>query len=207
MSAASRRGLRRGLWLCAGLVAAAALSIGACSRHAPPAGDNAAVPEKPSAIGGPFRLVDTTGRTVTDQSLKGRPYAIFFGFTRCPDACPTTMSRLALLRQRLGPDADRIAILFVSVDPEHDKPADIASFLSMFDTPVTGLTGSPAAIRQIQQAFRVVVEHVPLPNGDYTIDHSTAVYLMDRHGRFFEPMSATDSVEANLGQLHALLRI
>jgi protein SCO1/2 len=204
------RGLRRGLLTAAALLAIC-LTVLAVLRLRHP-GDVAVQPaagaeQAPTALGGPFRLANTRGATVTDATLRGRPYALFFGFTRCPDACPTTISRMALLNRRLGADAGKLAYVFVSVDPHHDKPADIASFLSMFDVPVIGLTGNETELKGIERAFGVYVNRVPLPNGDYTIDHSTTVYLMDRDGRFFEPMSATEPVDDNLAQLRKLIAI
>jgi protein SCO1/2 len=170
-------------------VVAAAVALSACSGS--PGTGNASTESETSSIGGAFSLTDTAGRVVSDQSLKGKPFAIFFGFTRCPDVCPTTMSRMALLRQQLGGDADKLNIVFVSVDPEHDKPEDIKSFLSMFPAPVIGLTGNDAQLKRIEDAYRVFVKRVPLDSGDYTIDHTAAIYLVDRNGAFFEPMNAS----------------
>lgn len=155
--------------------------------------------------GGPFQLVDTKGATVTDQTLKGKPYAIFFGFTRCPDVCPTTMSRMALLHKRLGAKADKLNIIFVSVDPEHDKRENIAGFLSMFDAPVIGLTGTPQQLAQIQKAYGIYVERVPLPSGDYTIDHTARILLFDRQGGFVETMDSHASEQQAVSQLERLI--
>lgn len=155
--------------------------------------------------GGPFRLIDTTGEVVTDQTLRGKPYAIFFGFTRCPDVCPTAMSRMALLHQRLGAAADRVNIVFVSVDPEHDQREDIASFLSMFDVPVIGLTGTQEELEQIEKAYNVYVERVPLPNGDYTIDHTARILLFDRDGKFAETMDSNAPESKAVAQLKRLI--
>ncbi|MFA5963124.1 MAG: SCO family protein [Sphingomonas sp.] len=160
-----------------------------------------------TATGGAFSLTDVDGRTVTDQTLKGKPFAIFFGFTRCPDVCPTTMSRMAQLHKLLGADADKLNIVFVSVDPEHDKSEDIKSFLSMFPAPVIGLTGTPDQLKRIETAYRVYVKREPLEGSDYTIDHTAAIYLIDRTGAFFEPMSSSEPVEANLEQLRKLIAI
>lgn len=163
-------------------------------------------PAEQAAPGGSFQLTDTAGRTVTDRTLRGKPYAIFFGFARCPDICPTTMARMALLHERLGADATRLSIVFVSVDPEHDKPADIASFLSMFEVPAIGLTGTPAQLAAAEKAFRIYVERVPLPNGDYTIDHSAKIMLFDREGRYAGAMDAAMPEDQALTQLRQLIR-
>lgn len=180
MSNPARRGLQRGLILCGVLIAAIALFL-IWPRSS---GTEGAVASHETAIGGPFTLTDQNGRTVTDRTLRGKPFAIFFGFTRCPDVCPTTMQRMTQLRKQLGPDGDRFAIVFVSVDPGHDKREDIASFLSMFDTPVIGLTGTPAQLDGIQKAYKVYVAKVPLDGGDYTVDHTATVFLMGRRGEF-----------------------
>ncbi|WP_199554183.1 SCO family protein [Sandaracinobacteroides hominis] len=137
-----------------------------------------------SAIGGPFTMTDQNGRTVTDESLKGRPYAIFFGFTRCPDVCPTTLSHMAAWRKQLGRDGDKFDVVFVSVDPEHDSQQGLASYLTLFDTPVTGLRGTPEQLAGIVKAYKVFYAKVPQAGGDYTIDHTASIYLMDSKGRF-----------------------
>lgn len=201
MTPAQHNGAGYRLIVCA--ITAAALLIAGCSKSDSGSAQSGATGE--SSIGGLFRLTDTRGRTVTDETLRGKAFAIFFGFTRCPDVCPTTLNRMSELHRRLGADADKLNIVFVSVDPEHDKREDIASYLTLFPAPVTGLTGTTAELKQIQNAFRVYAHKVPLPGGDYTVDHTAFVYLMDANGRFFEPMSASEPIEANLGQIRKLI--
>lgn len=184
-------------------LAAAGLIVGMAGCSGEPGGQTAAAKE--AGPGGPFRLVDTKGATVTEQTLKGKPYAMFFGFTRCPDVCPTTMSKMALLHSKLGADADKMNIVFVSVDPEHDQKEDIASFLSMFDAPVIGLTGSQAELEKMAAAYKVYVERVPLPNGDYTIDHTARILLFDREGQFAETMDAAEPEERAVARLKRLI--
>jgi protein SCO1/2 len=172
------RWLRIALWVAAA-VAVAALLFGIQGANRQVADSNYA-----ALFGGPFTLTDTKGRTVTEADLKGRPYAMFFGFTRCPEVCPTTLSSLTRLHQALGKDAERLRIVFVSVDPGHDTPAGLGQYLASFPIPVTGLTGTPEQLAQIQKGYAVYVKKVPLDGGDYTIDHTAAVYLMDAEGRF-----------------------
>ncbi|MFZ4690383.1 MAG: SCO family protein [Polymorphobacter sp.] len=172
------RWLRIALWVAA-VVAVAALLFGIQGANRQAADSNYA-----ALFGGPFTLTDTQGRTVTESDLKGRPYAMFFGFTRCPEVCPTTLSSLTRLHQALGKDAERLRIVFVSVDPGHDTLASLGTYLASFPIPVTGLTGTPAQLAQIQKGYAVYVKKVPLEDGDYTIDHTAAVYLMDAQGRF-----------------------
>jgi protein SCO1/2 len=142
-----------------------------------------------SAIGGPFKLVDQDGKPVTEQVLKGRPTLIFFGFTHCPDVCPTALFEMSEILGKLGPDAGRVGIYFVSVDPERDTPAVLKDYLSSFDPHLHGLTGTPEAIAAIMKAYRVYAKKVPLEGGDYTMDHSALVYLMDKEGRFVAPFN------------------
>ncbi len=137
-----------------------------------------------SAIGGPFRLTDQNGRTVTDQDLKGRPFLVFFGYTHCPDVCPTTLFDVSEIFTRLGPDADRVGALFVTVDPERDTPATLKDYMASFDPHLRGLTGDPAAVAATEKAYRVYSKKVPLDEGDYAMDHTSIVYLMDKDGQF-----------------------
>ncbi len=143
----------------------------------------------PSAIGGPFSLVDQNGRTVTDQDLRGRPFLVFFGFTHCPDVCPTTLFELSEVLGKLGTDAGKVSALFVTVDPERDTPAQMKDYLSSFDPHLVGLTGDPSAIAAVAKEYRVYVKKVPLDHGDYTMDHTALVYLMDKDGRFVAPFN------------------
>src|ERR1700692_925382 len=142
-----------------------------------------------AAVGGPFHLEDQNGKPVSDQDLKGRPFLVFFGFTHCPDICPTTLFEISQLLRTLGPDADRTGALFITVDPERDTPAVIKDSLSSFDPHLRGLTGDPAAVGAAIKAYRVYAKKVPLDKGDYTMDHTAVVYLMDKDGRFVAPFS------------------
>lgn len=195
------RALRPWLWV---LVGIASLVLGALlARHllddgAPPKGAS-------DGIGSHFTLVDRAGKTVTAQTLKGQPYAIFFGFTRCPDVCPTTLSRMAHLRKMLGKDGDKFRIVFVSVDSGHDKPADVGAYVDLFGTPIMGLTGSDDQIAYAARSFRVFYKKVPVEGSNYTIDHSAFVVLMDRNGLFKSILSDADSEEAALSELRAII--
>jgi protein SCO1/2 len=141
-----------------------------------------------AAIGGPFELTDQDGRPFTDRALKGRPFLVFFGFTHCPDVCPTTLFEVSEILRALGPDADKVAALFVTVDPERDTPDKLKDYLSSFDPHLRGLTGDPAALAAMTKAYRVYVRKVPQGDG-YTMDHTAIVYLMDKDGRFVKPLS------------------
>ena len=143
----------------------------------------------PAAIGGPFQLTDQTGQTVTDKSLKGKPTLIFFGFTHCPDVCPTSLFEISEVLKAMGKDADRVNAVFVSVDPERDTQASMKDYLSSFDPHLKGLTGDPEAVAKMISAFRVYAKKVPLKDGDYTMDHTALIYLMDRDGHFVSPFN------------------
>jgi protein SCO1/2 len=143
----------------------------------------------PAAIGGPFQLTDQAGQTVTDQNLKGKPTLIFFGFTHCPDVCPTSLFEISEVLKAMGKDADRVNALFVSVDPERDTAAAMKDYLSSFDPHLKGLTGNPESIAKVLSAYRVYSKKVPLKDGDYTMDHTALIYLMDRDGRFVSPFN------------------
>lgn len=197
---ARNRALKRGLAL-AGLLV---LAIGGAafyqmSRQPTPI-------STASAYGGAFSLVDPSGKRVTDETLKGKPFAIFFGFTRCPDVCPTTLAMMARYRKELGADGMKFDIVFVSLDPEHDKPADIGQYLTLFDTPITGLTGTPAEIAKIVKGYHVFYEKVPQPGGDYTIDHTATVFLMDSDGRLQGTISHDEAPALAIEKLKMLAR-
>jgi len=142
-----------------------------------------------SAVGGPFKLIDQDGRTVTEQDVKGKPLLVFFGFTHCPDVCPTTLFDISEIFRKLGPDADRAEALFITVDPERDTPEAMKSYLSSFDPHLLGLTGDAAAVDGVVKAYRAYAKKVPNPDGSYTMDHTALVYLMDKEGRFVAPFN------------------
>jgi protein SCO1/2 len=140
-------------------------------------------------IGGPFRLTDQDGHVVSDQDLRGKPFLVFFGFTHCPDVCPTTLFDVSEVLRSLGPDADRVGAEFITVDPERDTTASIKDYLSSFDPHLRGLTGDPDAIKAVAKAYRVYYKKIPLEGGDYTMDHTAIVYLMGKDGRFIAPFN------------------
>jgi protein SCO1/2 len=141
-----------------------------------------------SGVGGPFALTDQNGKPITDADFKGKPFLVFFGYTHCPDVCPTALFDISEVMRALGPDADRTAALFVSVDPDRDTPAVLKDYLSSFDPHLRAATGDQAALDKIEKAYRVYAKKVPTgKDGDYSMDHSAIVYLMDKDGRFVAP--------------------
>jgi protein SCO1 len=142
----------------------------------------------PSAVGGPFNLVDQNSKPITDKDMNGRPFLVFFGFTHCPDVCPTTLFDVSEIFRALGPEKD-VRALFITVDPERDTPAVLKDYLSSFDPRVIGVTGDSAAIAAVEKAYRVYAKKVPLDGGGYTMDHTAIVYLMGKDGRFVTPFN------------------
>ena len=143
----------------------------------------------PSAIGGPFRLTDQAGQTVTEKNLQGKPTLIFFGFTHCPDVCPTSLFEISEVLRAMGKDADRVNAYFISVDPERDTASAMKDYLSSFDPHLKGLTGDADAVAKVISGFRVYAKKVPLKDGDYTMDHTALIYLMDHDGKFVSPFN------------------
>jgi len=158
-----------------------------------------------ASIGGPFALEDQNGKPFTDGDMKGRPHLVFFGYTHCPDVCPTTLFELSELIKKLGPDADRAGVIFITVDPERDTPAVMKDYLSNFDPHLRGLTGDPAAVAAALRVYRVYAKKVPLKDADYTMDHTAVVYLMDKDGRFVAPFNLKQTPEAAADQLRRYL--
>lgn len=187
-------------WIAAGIAAVATVLcvVWAADRLAHPASSARA------AVGGPFTLVDTQGHTVTDRDLQGKPSVIYFGFTYCPEICPTTLTAMTQWIKALGPDADKLNFAFVTIDPERDTPAQMKLYLSAFDPHIRGLTGTTAQVARIAKAYGVYYQKVPIVGGGYTMDHSTAVYLMDSRGRFDSVITYQEPSQQAVGQLRAL---
>ena len=148
-----------------------------------------------AAVGGPFRLTDQDGRTVTDEDLKGRTSLVFFGFTHCPDVCPTTLFDISQIMHALGPDADRTRAVFITIDPERDTQGVLKDYLSSFDPHLRGATGDLSAITAVAKEYRVYFRKVAIDGGDYTMDHTAITYLMDKDMRFVSPFNLKRSTE------------
>lgn len=156
-------------------------------------------------IGGPFTLTASDGKPFPSSRLNGKPAAIFFGFTHCPDVCPTTLARLAKLRRQLGQGEDALSIVFVSVDPERDTPAEVANYMSLYETPIIGLTGTPAQVEQVKKQFRIYSRKVEQPGGGYSVDHTAAVMLMDKNGQFVATISPEEGDQVALDKLKRIV--
>ena len=145
----------------------------------------------PSSIGAPFRLMSSDGKSVSDADLKGDVVVMFFGYTHCPDVCPTTLFEVSELFRKLGEGA-KIRGVFVSVDPERDTPEILKDYLGSFDKRIIGLSGDRAALEPMLKAYRVYARKNPAANGEYSMDHSAIVYLMDKQMRFIGPLNLGD---------------
>ncbi|MBV8616909.1 MAG: SCO family protein [Acetobacteraceae bacterium] len=154
-----------------------------------------------AAIGGPFTLENGNGQAVTDRDFRGKYMLVYFGYTYCPDVCPTTLTELAGALDKLGPKAARVQPVFITVDPQRDTPATIKQYTSAFSPRIVGLTGTPEQIAAVERAYHVfAAKHVtgPGPN-DYGMDHSSVLYLMGPNGRFIAPIDA-DQTAPQLAQ-------
>lgn len=158
-----------------------------------------------SDVGGPFSLTDMNGRAVTEATFAGRPHVFFFGYTHCPDVCPTTLGEYAALKQQLGADANKVELIFVTVDPERDTPAVLKDYLSSFGDIVLGLTGTRPQTDAIIAAFRVYAKKVPADDGDYTMDHTAASFMFDRNGRFRGTIGYQEDQASALQKLKSLI--
>jgi protein SCO1/2 len=145
-------------------------------------------------IGGAFALQDGGGQTVSNQTLKGKPFLVYFGYTHCPDVCPTELARISDILSKMGDKA--IPTLFITVDPERDTPKVMQDYVSSFNPAVVGLSGGPEAVGATEKTFRVYSRKgEKQPDGDYSMDHSSIVYLMDKNGAFVEAFNVERSPE------------
>lgn len=157
------------------------------------------------AIGGPYRLHGTNGEIVTEASFPGKAKALFFGFTHCPDVCPTTLFEAGNWLKALGPDADRMQMLYITVDPERDTVEQMTAYLTAFDPRIIGLSGTREEIDPVIREFRIYARKVPLEDGDYTMDHSAAVLLFRPDGSFAGTVDYTDPPETAITKLKRLV--
>jgi protein SCO1 len=149
-----------------------------------------------SLIGGPFTLEDGNGKTVTDRSFRGKYMLVYFGYTFCPDVCPTTLNAVADAMDRLGPKADRVQPLFITVDPKRDTPPVVKEYAAAFGPRMIGLTGTPAQIEAVAKEYRVYYKERRTGSGpDYLMDHSSVLYLIGPDGGFVAPIRADQSGE------------
>jgi protein SCO1/2 len=159
---------------------------------------------KRTNFGGAFTLVGADGKSFSSQSLEGKPYAIYFGFTRCGDVCPTTLSRLVKLRRAAGPE-QALAIVFVTIDPANDGPKEVGQYAKLFGSPIIGLTGSQAQIDQVKKQYGIFAQ--PMPHGAIgkQFEHTATVLLFDRGGRFIGTITPDEPDDSAVASMKALI--
>ncbi len=156
-------------------------------------------------LGAPFELVRHDGRPITEKAFEGRAYALFFGFTFCPDVCPTTLAEASSWMKELGPDGDKVDFYFVTVDPERDSPEALARYISSFDPRITGITGDPLKIGKLLDSYKIYAEKVNLDDGDYTMDHTASVLLFRADGSLQGTVGYGEAQETAVAKLQILV--
>ncbi len=155
-----------------------------------------------TGIGGPFTLEDGDGHPVTDRDFHGRYLLVYFGYTFCPDVCPTTLNEVATALDTLGPKADRLQVVFITVDPKRDTPSVVRDYAASFSPRIKGLTGTPEQIETAAREYRVYFAPQPATGGGaYTVDHSSILYLMDPEGQFVVPIRTDQTGEAMAAEI------
>ena len=193
---------RIAIWAAVVVLAVAAVYLTVAGRQP---GNPVTGPIAVATVGGAFSLTDQTGATVTEAALKGHPSALFFGYTFCPDVCPTTLADLTLYLSKLGPGGDKLKVYFVTVDPERDTQKVMAEYLQAFDPRITGLTGPRPAIDQVLKAYKVYSKKVDGENGaPYTMDHTATVYLLDDKAEMVGTIDYQEKPEDALAKLKRL---
>ena len=201
MTVATLRAIRVAAWVAVVAVAAIAVWLAVVNKPAEVEGGVAT-----ATIGGPFELTDQTGRAVTEAALQGHPSALFFGYTFCPDVCPTTLADITLWLRDLGEAGDALKVYFITVDPERDTEEQMARYLQAFDPRIVGLTGSQTAIDQVIAAYRVYARKVEVEGGGpYLMDHTAAVYLLDSDAQFAGTVDYGEDRESVLTKLTRLI--
>jgi protein SCO1 len=157
----------------------------------------------PGGIGGPFTLLDGDGHSVTDRDFRGHYLLVYFGYTFCPDVCPTTLTAVAAAFDKLGPQAGKVQALFITVDPQRDTPAVVRDYAAAFSPHIRGLTGTPEQIETVAREYRVYYapQRSAAAGDNYTVDHSSILYLMGPDGRFIEPIRADETGEAMAAEI------
>jgi protein SCO1/2 len=186
------------LWLLVALAVVGAAGLFLWPRTTVPAAD-----QQPASLGGPFTLVGGDGKAFSSAALPGKPYAIYFGFTRCGDVCPTTLARLTRLRDQAGA-RDGLAIVFVTIDPAHDGPKEVGQYASLFNAPIIGLTGSQAQIDQVKKQYGIFAQPSAHPTAGMEMEHTATVLLFDRDGQLAGTIATDETDTAALAKLKRL---
>lgn len=196
------KALRLVLWTACALALfglGALLAVDWAARNQPDAAATGQV------FGGPFQLTSATGEPVSEAVLRGKPSLLFFGFTHCPDVCPTTLFEMTGWIEALGDEADALNYVFVTVDPERDTPEVMREYLSAFSDRIQGVTGEPEKIEAMLSDYHIYSRKVPLDDGDYSMDHTATVFLLDGSGDLFATISPQETKEEALGKIRRIV--
>ncbi|MEI4484394.1 MULTISPECIES: SCO family protein [unclassified Phyllobacterium] len=191
------RWVRYGLW-----AAIAALTIFLVLTYV--SGRQAST-QKSVELGTPFNLIDQNGAPITEAAFKGHPTALFFGFTHCPEVCPTTLFEMAGLLNTLGDEGKDLRVFFISVDPERDTPEVMKGYTAAFTDRITGITGKPEEIEKLVKSWRIYAKKVPTEDGDYTMDHTASIMLLDRDARLKSTIDYKEDADVALKKLKLLI--
>jgi protein SCO1/2 len=197
--------LRIALWVA---VAVALFGLGAISISGLSFLDKerAAAALKPGALlGGPFQLVDANDKPVTEAVFREKPSVTLFGYTHCPDVCPTGLTEMGKWAEELGPDAEKLRFIFVTVDPERDTPEALRDYVTAFSDRIVGISGPPDAVHAMVKDYKIYSRKVPLDGGDYSMDHTGSMILQDAKGNFVGTIDISESHETGLAKLKRLV--
>jgi protein SCO1/2 len=197
------KAVRIALWslIAAAGIGAALLATGMVPRQEPRVQSSGI-----ADIGGPFQLTTHKGMPLTDADLRGRPYLVFFGFTYCPEICPTTLTELTARYEALGAEADKLTTLLVTVDPARDTQEALSQYMTAFHPSFVALRGTQEQTDAMVKTYRATARKVPTTGDDYTMDHTTVVYMMDRQGRFVGTLDPHEKAEVQLTKLRRLIK-
>lgn len=158
------------------------------------------------AFGAPFELVDHNGSTITEAAFRDHPTVVFFGFTHCPEVCPTTLFEMDGWLEQLGSESDDLKAYFITIDPERDTPEIMKNYLENFSGRITGISGEPAKVMEMAKDFRIFARKVELDGGDYTMDHTASILMLDSDGDFFGTIAYQENPETALAKLRRLIK-
>ena len=196
--------LRYGLWA---LLAALSITIAGKLLDPAPSKNISGTATETNPIGAPFTLIDHLGTPITQHAMKGTPAAVFFGFTHCPEICPTTLYELTNWIDMLGDEGKDLNVFFISVDPVRDTPQRMKKYLSRFSNRITGITGDPNEINKLTKAWYVYTNRVSLGDGEYTMDHTASIFLLRVDGSLHGTIDYKDTTNVALQKLRSLLSL
>ena len=201
----SLRTLRFFLWALVGIVAISATLLTLVGSHDEPRREGMVEPGRPMAEGADWRLLDETGSAFTPDHLRAKPTLVVFGFTHCPDVCPTSLSYVASTLQALGPQAEAVRPVFVTVDPERDTTDVMAEYTDLFDPRILGVTGAPHQVAAALKSLGAYSRKVPQDDGSYIMDHTATMLLLDDQGRPRSTLDIHEAPEIAAGKIRLLL--